>query len=93
MPRVSSAAAQLLVVRHHRDFMTQDDINQSEWSKSANWSALSYSSRADSRLFVPKRRSFGWTINFGHAGGKFVFGAFLALPAIIILGVWLFSKR
>jgi uncharacterized membrane protein len=68
--------------------MTQDTINQSEWDNRENWSVLTYSSSKDSRLFVPKRRGFGWTINFGHAGGKFVFGAFLALPVIVFFVIW-----
>jgi len=63
--------------------MTKDEINQSEWDNPANWSALTYNSPRDSRLFVPKRRSFGWTINFGNANGKIVFGIFLASPAVI----------
>jgi uncharacterized membrane protein len=64
--------------------MTQDAINQSEWNNPANWSVLKYSSTRDSRLFVRTRRGNGWTINFGHAGGKFVFGAFLALQVLVI---------
>ena len=77
--------------------MTQDDINQSEWADRENWSALAYTSSRDSRLFVPKRGGFGWTVNFGHAGGKFVFGVFLALPMLIFCVVWIaiihFGKR
>jgi uncharacterized membrane protein len=68
--------------------MTQDDINQSEWSNPANYTALTYNSPKDSRLFVPKRRGIGWTINFGHAAGKLVFGAFLALPVVIFCVIW-----
>jgi len=69
--------------------MGQDDINQSEWDNRENWSVLTYSSSKDSRLFVPKRRGFGWTINFGHPGGKFVIGAFLALPAFFFVLAWI----
>ena len=65
--------------------MTQDDINQREWENPANWSILTYSSPKDSRIFVPKRRSFGWTINFGNISGKIVFGLFLALPVTIFV--------
>ena len=73
--------------------MTQNDINQSEWSNPANYTALTYNSPKDSRIIVPRRRSFGWTINFGRAGGKFLFGALLALPVVIFLAVWFFGKR
>ncbi len=77
--------------------MTQDNINQSEWNNPANWSVLKYNSPRDSRLFVPKRRGFGWTVNFGNKSGKFVFGAFLALPMLIFclicFAVFHFGKK
>jgi uncharacterized membrane protein len=77
--------------------MTQDTINQSEWDNRANWTALTYNSPKDSRIFVPKRRGFGWTLNFGHTRGKILFGAFLALPAVIFCVLWFagfhFGKR
>jgi uncharacterized membrane protein len=66
----------------------KDTINQSEWDNRKNWSVLTYSSSKDSRLFVPKRNGFGWTINFGHSGGKFAFGAFLALPVLAFSLIW-----
>jgi uncharacterized membrane protein len=71
--------------------MTQDDINQSEWNDSANWSVLIYSSRKDSRIFVPKRRGFGLTINFGHKNGKVLFVALLALP-LVVFGLIIFFR-
>ena len=64
--------------------MTQNDINQGEWDNTANWSVLTYNSPRDSRLFVPKRRGFGWTVNFGNPNGKIVFGIFLASPVVIV---------
>ena len=73
--------------------MTQDDINQSEWNDPANWSALAYSSRKDSRIFVPKRRGFGLTINFGHKNGKTVFAALLALPLVVFGLIFLFRSH
>ena len=73
--------------------MTQDTINQSEWDNRENWSVLTYSSPRDSRLFVPKRKGFGWTLNFGHAGGKIVFGVFLALPVIIFVVIYFFGSH
>jgi uncharacterized membrane protein len=68
--------------------MTQDATNQSEWENPANWTLLTYNSPRDSRIFVPKRRGFGWTLNFGHTNGKILFGAFLALPAVIFCVLW-----
>jgi uncharacterized membrane protein len=69
--------------------MTQDDINQSEYSDPANWSALTYNSRKDSRIFVPKRRGFGVTVNFGHKNGKIVFVALLALLLLVFGVAWI----
>jgi uncharacterized membrane protein len=46
--------------------MSQDEINQNEWSNPKNWSLFAYRSRLDSRFFVPKRRGMGQTMNFGH---------------------------
>jgi uncharacterized membrane protein len=68
--------------------MTQEDINQSEWSNRANWTTLTYNSPKDSRIIVPKRTCFGWTINFGHTRGKILFGAFLAAPVVIFCVIW-----
>ena len=62
--------------------MTQDDINESECENPANWSFLTYSSPRDSRVFVPKRRGVGVTMNFGHKNGRIVFLAILALVAL-----------
>lgn len=54
--------------------MTQEDINQTEWSNPQNGSGPKlfgiYSSKTDERLWVPNRKpSWGWTINVGHPGG------------------------
>lgn len=77
--------------------MTQNDINQGEWENRENWTILTYNSPRDSRLFVPKRRGYGWTINFGHSRGKILFGAFLAVPMVIFCVIWFacvhFGKR
>jgi uncharacterized membrane protein len=59
--------------------MNQDEINQNEWSDPKNWSLLSYSSRLDSRLFVPKRRGFGETMNFGHKKARIASLTFMGL--------------
>ena len=65
--------------------MTQDKINQNEWGKQENWSAMVYRSSLDNRLFVPKRIGFGVTVNFGHSKyGKWLF---VILGIIITLGV------
>jgi uncharacterized membrane protein len=68
--------------------MTQDEINQSEWNNPKNWSALTYRSRQDSRLFVPKRSGIGATINFGHKYGKLFFIGLLAV-AIVPVVIWM----
>jgi uncharacterized membrane protein len=77
--------------------MTQDAINQSEWDNPANWTVLTYNSPRDSRTFVPKRRGFGWTLNFGQTSGKILFAVLLLFPVVIFLLIWLagshFGKR
>ncbi len=65
--------------------MTQDDINQAEWSNPQNWSWLCYRSVRDSRMFVPKRWGFGWTVNFGNRNSVFLFVALLAIPMLSLL--------
>jgi uncharacterized membrane protein len=76
--------------------MTQDDINRSEYENPANWSLLTYSSTKDSRIFVPKRRGVGVTMNFGHKKGKvsfIVILALLALPVMIFTLVVIVGKK
>jgi uncharacterized membrane protein len=69
--------------------MTQDEINQGEWSNPENWSLFTYSSTKDTRIFVPKRFGFGWTLNFGRRGAKIWFAAFLSIPLLTFAILWL----
>jgi uncharacterized membrane protein len=68
---------------------SQDTIDQREWNSSWNWSRAGfYSSKADSRLWVPKRpiSGSGQALNFGHSGAKvFIFG--LSIVPVIIVGL------
>lgn len=76
--------------------MTQDEINQGEWNNGQNWSIGIYRSKADSRPLVPKRRGFGWTLNFGNPNGRLVFFALLSVPLVIFAAIALvcfFGKR
>lgn len=73
------------MIRRHRDFMTQDQINQNEWSNPKNWSAMIYRSQLASRFFVPQRVGVGVTVNMGHQ--KYGKGVFIALQVIIVLGL------
>lgn len=70
--------------------MSQDQINDAEWNKKENWSLLYYKSRLDSRVFVPRRRGFGVTMNMAHQKANPYLLAFLALllsPLLIALVV------
>ncbi|MGH7940198.1 MAG: hypothetical protein ACREE6_19020 [Limisphaerales bacterium] len=73
--------------------MTQDEINEAEWNKKENWSHLYYNSRLDNRLFVPRRRGYGQTMNMGHGKANFYLLGILAVvlsPGIIALvGLWI----
>jgi uncharacterized membrane protein len=69
---------------------SQDAINQREWESSWNWSASGfYSSKADNRLWVPKRplTGSGQAINLAHPGAKMLIASLLIVPAIIIVVV------
>jgi len=68
--------------------MTNDEINQREWSDPKNWSCGVYCSRRDNRMMVPKCRGFGWTINFGKRNGVIIFVTLLSLPLVIFLVIF-----
>ena len=63
--------------------MNQNQINQEVWSNRENWSHFCYKSRKDSRMFVPKRWGFGWTVNFGNPKGVAMFVAMIAVSVLI----------
>jgi uncharacterized membrane protein len=65
--------------------MKQDDINQQEWQNPQNWSFIVYHSQRDSRMWVPKRRGFGWTINLRNKTGARDFLTLLLLVPIVSL--------
>ncbi len=69
--------------------MTNDETNQREWNDLKNWSCGIYRSRTDTRMMVPKRWGFGWTVNFGNRNGVILFVALLALPLVIFLVICL----
>ena len=71
--------------------MTQDEINQSEWTNPDNWSDRIigiYFSKRDSRIWVPKRiPAFGWTLNLAHPAGAWWFiGIFVGIILLVIAG-------
>ena len=69
---------------------SQDAINDREWASSWNWSAKGfYSSKADSRLWVPKRpmTGSGQAINLAHQGAKTFIGGILLVPIAVLLAV------
>ncbi len=67
---------------------SQEEIDEREWSDAANWRfGLFYSSKKDSRAWVPKRsmfgrRRYGGTPNFAHPGGR---GFFMLLVGACLL--------
>ena len=70
--------------------VSQSQTNQTEWQDEQNWVSWFgiYSSRADSRLWVPKRMpAMGWTIYFGHPKGAVTFWIILSLIASVLLAV------
>jgi uncharacterized membrane protein len=68
--------------------MNQNELNESEWNKTENWSTSAYRSRLDNRFIVPKRQGIGVTMNFGHKSAVLYIIGFMALilsPLIIAL--------
>lgn len=67
----------------------QDAINQQEWERDENWSALGiYRSARDSRVWVPKRNpAFGVTVNLAHRAGWFPLLGLSIVPVALILFV------
>jgi uncharacterized membrane protein len=65
-----------------------DPVSASEWENPRNWSrGVFYHSRLDKRILVPKRlRSFGYTLNLAHPGGR-IFLAILVGAALIAMGL------
>ena len=80
---------------------SQDEINQLEWEHPSNWTGWfgSYSSRVDTRLWVPKRplTGTGQALNCGHPQAKWSIAAMLMIPTAmltaLILSAFLQSSR
>jgi uncharacterized membrane protein len=78
--------------------MNQDEINQAEWNNRENWSLFVYHSQRDTRMWVPKRFGFGWTINLRNkTGARWFAGLLLTVATVglltaITVGV-IFHKR
>jgi uncharacterized membrane protein len=65
--------------------MTENERNQAEWENAANWSRGLYTSRFDTRLFVPKRHGGrGTTLNFGHRAWGLAMLALMIVPVALL---------
>ena len=64
---------------------TQDAVNDREWNNPANWRHGRYSSRSDTRLWVPKRAGIGQALNFAHPGAKVFLAGMCIIPAALLL--------
>ena len=77
--------------------MTQDEINQAEWADPANWSAGFlgvYASARDTRVWVPKRQPWmGWTVNLGHAAGRWSLAGLIGVPLAVAAAVVALTSR
>jgi uncharacterized membrane protein len=66
------------------------NINQEEWNNSANWRGGwldLYVAPNDSRVWVPKRRGIGWTLNFAYRI-SYVYIVLLLLSPMIFVLAW-----
>lgn len=66
---------------------SQDSINDREWDNPSNWLRGRYSSRSDTRLWVPKRAGIGQALNFAHPGAKVFLAGMCIIPAALLLVV------
>lgn len=70
--------------------MTQDQINDAEWSDPANWHWGVYRSERDTRVWVAKKPKWaGWTLNFAHTAALWWLVALLT-PGLIVAMVAIF---
>jgi uncharacterized membrane protein len=67
----------------------QDTINQREWDNLSNWTGPlgAYSSKVDTRLWVPKRVGTGQALNFAHPGAKVFLAGMCIVPLALLLVV------
>ena len=74
--------------------MNQDEINQQEWNNPENWCLFCYCSPRDSRVIVPKRWGFGWTINLRNKNGARILVTLLLLvPIVGLLAAWIIRSH
>jgi hypothetical protein len=74
----------VFAVRSGRGIPREPDRNPSAWR-----AGLFYFDRKDPALFVPKRRGFGYTFNFGHPAAPVLTFATLVVPVAIALAALL----
>jgi uncharacterized membrane protein len=70
--------------------MTDEErTNHREWERPENWMGWfgSYSSAADTRLWVPKRAmtGSGLTLNFARPGARAAIAAMCVVPSVLML--------
>ena len=68
---------------------SEDAINQWEWEQPVNWTGWfgAYSSKRDTRLWVPKRpmTGSGMALNLGHPSAKITLATACMVPAGLLL--------
>jgi uncharacterized membrane protein len=68
---------------------SEDAINQREWEQPVNWTGWfgAYSSKRDTRLWVPKRpmTGSGMALNLGHPAAKITLATVCMVPAGLLL--------
>jgi uncharacterized membrane protein len=76
---------------------SQDEVNTREWADPRNWRGwfCIYSSKADDRIWVPKRNPrMGLTLNFAHRGAWWsLLGLSIVPLGFVLLFVLLWLDR
>ena len=66
--------------------MKSDDI-QKLWEDPKSWKHFYYYCKEDPRVIVPKRKLWGWTINFAHPLAWINLAASVVLIPLVLIGI------
>lgn len=78
-PVTDADTAPCRLPRPRDDVYAQAQVDEAEYNNPANWKCFFYHSRRDSRVWVPKKFGYGWTVNFATTGGQVFMGAIATL--------------
>jgi uncharacterized membrane protein len=87
----ASAAANTQKIIEIRSGPVENQTNNESFNNSSNWHLTFYYGKNDTRVFVPKRRGYGMTLNFARPL-TYAWLGLLLLPPFLVLAVVLATK-